>query len=117
MIWTNQEIIDYISKWKSTDIYECVRKQTKSIRSLAQNKYYWAVVISIISKWSWDSTLSTHYGIKSMFDLKTTTDLEVDEFKFMIEAIRELFNEKYNIRIPLPSDLKDEESLYASLEF
>ena len=117
MIWNKEELIVELSKWKDWDIYELKKKQIKTIRSLAQNDYRWSVVIMIISDWSWDSTLSTHYGLKKMFKLDTTTDLSTWDFKFLIESVRDMFRQEYNVIIPLPRDIAWEDSLYKSLEF
>lgn len=117
MIKTKLEIIKYLEQQKDDEIFDISKKQDKTIRSLAQNRYYWWYVVDTICKWSWDTPISTHYGIKKTIWVETTTDLSTDEFKFIIDLIRDLFLTKYNLNIPLPRDIKEEESLFESLLF
>lgn len=110
MIWNKQKALEYISKLKDEDIVEVTKKQQKSIRSLAQNRYWHWIIVKTISDWSWDDVISVHYMLKQMFNLETTTNLSTDEFAFMCKAIIDLFKTNYWVRIPLPredEDLKD----------
>jgi len=104
MIWTKNSVIEYISKWNENDIYECIKKQKKSVRTLAQNSYYWWVIIPIISEHHWYFQVETHVLIKSIFKLKTTTWLNTSEFKWFINQIREIWETKYWVIIPKPED-------------
>lgn len=117
MIWTKEQVITYLEKDKEWDIYECKKKQQKSIRSMAQNKYYHAVICKVISDWSWDDTIWVHYMLKGMFKLETTTDLSTDEFAFMCKSIISLFKENYDVTIPTPTNSNEEQSLMATLWF
>ena len=107
MIYTKQKALEYIESLNEEDLIEVTKKQTKSIRSLSQNKYRHAVICKTISDWSWDNTIAVHYMLKTMFNLETTTDLSTDEFAFMCKAIIDLFKEKYGVIIPTPSQVED----------
>jgi len=49
MIKTKQEILKYLEKKEDDEIFDITKKQIKTIRSLALNKYWWSVVIDIVS--------------------------------------------------------------------
>jgi len=55
--------------------------------------------------------------LKKTFNIDTTTELTTSEFKTLIEMIQDVWVNKFNVIIPNPSDLKDEESLYKTLNF
>ncbi len=114
MIWNKEIIQEYINKWKEEDIYECKRKQEKSIRTYAQVKYYFGVILKYICAEIWLShqfeVMEQHKQIKDYFWLETTVDLSTKEFSYMCEEIRAWYLENRNLYIPLPredEELKD----------
>lgn len=111
MLGTKQQILDFLSKQDEESIFEITKKQEKSIRSQAQNRYWHGVVCATISDWSWDSTIWVHYMLKEMFKIETTTDLSTDEFAFMCKSVIELFKTNYDVRIPLPREDEDLKNL------
>lgn len=111
MIYTKQKALEYIESLNDDDMVEVTKKQTKSIRSNAQNRYWHWIICKTISDWSWDNTIAVHYMLKTMFNLETTTDLSTDEFAFMCKSIIDLFKEKYGVIIPTPSDIEDLKNL------
>ena len=111
MLKTKKDIIPYLDKFEDDTLFEIKKPREKTIRSQALNKYRWAVAVTIISKEFWNNELMTHGMLKTMFWLWTTTDLTNDEFCFLIKSTIELFNDKYNLRIPLPNEDKEFESL------
>jgi hypothetical protein len=52
MLGNKQQILDFLSKQDEESIFEITKKQEKSIRSMAQNRYWHAVICSTISDWS-----------------------------------------------------------------
>jgi|AntAceMinimDraft_18_1070375.scaffolds.fasta_scaffold178668_2 hypothetical protein len=116
MIWNKEETTERLEK-QEEGIFEISKKREKTIRSKAQNKFYFWIVIKIIWDFHGYSPVETHNLIKGTFKLKTTTDLSKSEFKYMIEIIQDLWKTKYNCIIPNPSDLTDDISLYKSLGF
>ena len=117
MLWTKQQILSFLQDKDESDIFEIVKKQEKSLRSLAQNKFYWSIVIDIIWNFHWFTPVETHLMLKKTFNIDTTTELTTSEFKTLIEMIQDVWVNKFNVIIPNPSDLKDEESLYKTLNF
>ncbi len=115
MIGTKQQLIEFLSKQDENSIFELTKKQEKSIRSLAQNRYWHWIICKTISEWSWDNNIWVHYMLKEMFNIETTTDLSTDEFAFMCKTIIDLFKEKYNVRIPLPNEDEDLKNLESYL--
>lgn len=107
MLGTKKDILEWLQDKKEEDIFEITKKQEKSLRSQAQNRYRWSCVVETISNWSWDNPISTHYWLKQMFKLETTTDLSTDEFSSMCKIIIDLFQEKFNLKIHLPNEDKE----------
>ena len=117
MIWNKKQVQEYLEKDKEWDLYECTKKRAKSIRSLAMNNYRWAVPCKIVADFMWENEISAHMALKTMFGIETTTNLDNDEFIFLIKSTIALFNEKYNLRIPLPENKSENERLLESLWF
>lgn len=105
------KILESFSWFDDGKLYEFTEKKQKSLRSIAQNRYYFWVVIEYIADFMWFQhnfeKLEIHKQIKEYFWLKTTTDLEVDEFKAMIEEIRAWWLEYRQLYIPLPREVED----------
>lgn len=53
MIWTHQQIREYLDKWKEKQIYICEKKETKAGRTLQQNKT-WYKLFWWIAKHLWN---------------------------------------------------------------
>lgn len=119
MIWNKTQVLDYISKLKDDDIIEVTKKQTKSIRSLAQNKYFFGVVLKYICEhiWIWHKfeIMEQYKQIKDYFWLETTTDLSTSEFQYMCEEIRAWYLQERGLYIPLPRESEDLANLDAYL--
>jgi len=49
--------------------------------------------------------------LKATFGVNTFTNLDTKEFKELIENIIDIWKVKYNVKIPLPNETKDFESL------
>jgi len=104
MLWTKQQILTYLEKDKDGDIYECTRKQKKTVRSLAQNNYYFWVIINIISDFHGFTPIETHKLLKLTFKIDTTTWLSTKDFKWLIDSIIDMWKVTYWVIIPLPED-------------
>ena len=116
MIKTREEAIEYLT-WADDGLYEVIKKQDKSIRSQAQVRYYWKVVVGIIWDFHWLTPIETNESLKLLFKKDTFTDLDTVEFKFVIESIIEMWAMKYQVRIPTPENAESDNSLYKSLGF
>lgn len=117
MIGTKQQVDTYLEKDKEWDIYEIKRKNKKTVRTLSQVKYYWGVIVKIISEHHWYTPIETNEMLKVTFAVDTFTNLDTKEFVFVIDTIIELWKTKYNVIIPLPNDIEWDNSLYNSLWF
>lgn len=117
MIKTKLEILEYLQDKENSDFFDISAKKDKTIRSYAQVKYYWSVIVDIIWNYHWMTPIDTNESLKLLFKQETFTELDTSEFKFVCESIIEMWQVKYSVKIPLPRDLKDEQSLYASLWF
>lgn len=117
MIRTKLEILEYLQDKEDNEFFEISAKKDKTIRSYAQVKYYWSVIVDIIWKNHWMTPIDTNESLKLLFKQETFTWLDTSEFKFVCESIIEMWETKYWVKIPLPRDLKDELSLYTSLWF
>jgi len=117
MIKTREEAILYLMDQKGDDLYNIIKRQEKNIRSLAQLKYYWWVVVSIIWDFHWLTPIETNESLKLLFKKDTFTDLDTAEFKFVIESIIEMWATKYQVKIPAPSNAEENNSLYMNLGF
>jgi len=106
MIGTKEQIIEWIQDKKDDVILEISQKRTKTSRSLAQNRYYW-LILDIIADFHWNDVLEQHELIKMYFKLETTTNLEIEEFTFLIESIRSLWKTKFGVYIPKPNELSE----------
>ena len=107
MIKTKQEIIEKLKNYSDDDLFEFSKKTEKTSRSLAQNRYYFGVVVRMVSDHHGYTVVEAHELIKQCFSLKTTTGLSKVEFMQIIELIRDYWNAKFNFYIPLPNEVKE----------
>ena len=115
MLGNKTQAIEYINKLDDDSIIEVTKKQEKSIRSYAQCKYYFWVILKYICEHIWIQhkfeIMEQHKQIKDYFWLETTTDLSKSEFKFMCEEIRAWYLENRGLYIPLPRETEDLKNL------
>ncbi len=104
-------------KYKRTlkNTVEVIVKQPKTLRSLRQNKYYWGVVVEMLSEYTGYSREEIHEILKSKFLSNTkeigdetitysrsTATLTTKEFEIYLQRIREWGLIKLGILIPEP---------------
>lgn len=112
MIGNIRQILKYILlNWSSDANYEIKKKTPKTLRSYAQNRYYFWVIIKTISQFNWYTPVETHELIKVTFWVETTTNLTTDEFSFMCNAIRDLWYQQYWCYIPSPNEIEELKTL------
>jgi len=94
----------------------------KQKRSLSQNKYYWGVVIKMVSIEIGEDENTTHQLMSGKFNYekkilpdqtismipKSTTKLDTKEFVEYTVAIRRWSAEFLNINIPQPNEVDDD---------
>ena len=97
---------------------EIVVKKFKKERSLQQNKYYWSVVVPLISSELGYTREEMHEVLKSLFlkdhinfkgenlvIIRSTTDLKTDEFENYLSEIRIWASKELSIYVPEPNEI------------
>jgi hypothetical protein len=113
-IYENPEALaQRVSKFNNCEVWVTITKKTK-IRSLNQNRYYWGVIISILSKELGYLEEEIHDSLKFKFLLDntkkiplvvSTTDLTTVEFEEYQSKIRMWASSELNIYIPEPNEV------------
>jgi len=92
-------------------------QKAKKIRSLQQNKYYWGVVVKIVSQHTGYTNDEAHQELASMFlkyenngklFVRSTTKLNTAEFEKYTEECRQWAWSEMNLHIPLPNEITEE---------
>lgn len=96
----------------------------EKMRSLQENKYYWGVIVKILSSelgYTRDETheilkelflrelkfLKTKDGVEEVWITKSTTKLSVGEFEDYLSEIRQWASMALGIYLPLPRESED----------
>ena len=103
----------------NTGVYKINIQKAKNIRSLNQNKYYWAVVVAVLSselgyfkdemhtllrrKFLGYTKINPITGEEDVF-AKSTTDLKSHEMEEYLESVRVWAISELDIYIPLPNE-------------
>jgi len=124
IIYNSQENADkkrlyQVLKNLQSGVYKVTLQKIKDSRSLNQNKYYWAVVVSVLAsevgyfkdemhmvlrrKFLGYTRTNPITGEQEMF-AKSTTDLNTQEMEEYLEAIRVWAISELDIYIPLPNE-------------
>lgn len=118
--WANdQEIYDsYIQSFEGKTVEMSIREWKKE-RSDKQNRYYWGVIVKLISESTGYSDDETHSILSSMFlkdhkelggkrytVVKSTTSLKTDEFKQYTEECKRFAATELGIFIPDPTQIQ-----------
>ena len=91
--------------------------KSKQVRSLPQNKYYWGVVVKIVSQHTGYTSEETHQELARMFlsyensgklFVRSTTKLNTMEFEKYAESCREWAKKEMDVYIPLPNEITEE---------
>lgn len=111
MIGNKEKILEYLQDKDDQSIFEISQKRTKTIRSLAQNRYYFWIIIDVLSDFHGENPVAMHELIKKTVWVETTTNLTTKDFKFMCELIIETWRVKFWVHIPKPNEVAELESL------
>lgn len=111
MIGNNKTLIEFLSKQDEDTLFELTKKQEKSLRTYSQVKYYFGVIVKMISEEHGYNPIETHELLKLTCWLETTTWLSTDEFSFLCNLIRDLWKEKFDFYIPAPNEVEELKSL------
>ncbi len=91
--------------------------KSKSVRSLNQNRFYWGVVLPIMSDHFGYTTEEMHQICASTYlsyekgdkeFTKSTTKLDTKEFEAYIEKIRQWAMSEHGVHIPVPNEVTEE---------
>lgn len=92
-------------------------QRSKKIRSLNQSRYYWGVVVKIISNHTGYTSDETHQELAKLFlsytkekksFVKSTTKLNTIEFEQYLEKCREWAQYSMGCYIPLPNEITED---------
>lgn len=92
-------------------------QKSKQIRSLNQNRYYWGVVVKILSQHTGYTNDETHQELARMFlsyesngktFTRSTTKLNTFDFEKYTEACRVWAKAEMDVYIPLPNEINEE---------
>lgn len=112
---TFRKITDYVRD--KDDFFVIEIQKSKRVRSLNQNKYYWGVVIKIISDHTGYTSDETHQVLASMFlsyisngrtFVKSTTKLNTFDFEQYLDKCRKWANDEMSAYIPMPNEITEE---------
>jgi len=118
----NDKLNTYLLKFSANDSLEVILRKESKLRSLRQNRYYWAVIISMLSEELGHSEDEMHEIFKAMFltnevDLvtktgnrhfnitKSTTELTTKKMEVYLEKIRMFAEMELDIFLPLPNEV------------
>lgn len=126
LIYNSQEDADkkrlyQVLKNLKNGVYKINIQKVKNIRSLSQNKYYWAVVVAVLAsevgyyrdemhmllrrKFLGYTKTNPITGEEDVF-AKSTTDLNTQEMEMYLESIRTWAISELDIYIPLPNEFQ-----------
>lgn len=110
-----RKISDYVKGKDDWFVLEVLR--SKKVRSLKQNKYYWGVVIKILSNHTGYTSDETHQELARMFlgyetngkrFVKSTTKLNTYDFEQYLRKCRQWALTEMDVHIPLPNEVTEE---------
>ena len=113
LITIGQAFTNYLKRFKDGSNIELIIRKPRKDRTLAQNAYYWGVIVETIyreGEFGYESPEEVHEALKWRFlkierdclpTVKSTTQLSTVEFKEYIEAIQRFFS-GWGINIPDP---------------
>lgn len=112
---TQTKISEYVSRKSGKYILEIRRAKEK--RSLNQNKYYWGVVVVIMSDEFGYTAKEVHQILTREFlgyerngqrFVKSTKELNTAEFESYLDKVRAWAFSEHGIHIPLPNEVTEE---------
>lgn len=110
-----RKISEYVKGTEDFYTIEIVRSKRK--RSLNQNKYYWGVVVKIVSMHTGYTADEAHQELARMFlsydnngkkFVRSTTKLTTWEFEQYLDKVRAWAQKEMDCHIPMPNEITDE---------
>lgn len=115
LVPTFRKITEYVRG--KDDFFVIEIQKSKRVRSLNQNKYYWGVVVKIVSNHTGYTSEETHQELARMFlaydnngkrFVKSTAKLNTFDFEQYTEKCRQWAWHEMNVHIPLPNEVTEE---------
>jgi len=107
----------YINKFENKEIQLTIELKNKK-RSNQENRYYWGIVLEILSNHTGHTPDELHECFRAMFlkiwinigskeieSIRSTTDLSTVEMEQYLTKIREFASIELNVYIPLPNEM------------
>lgn len=115
--YQQQAIDNYLSTREGKEVIVKFSRPTNR-RSLNQNRFYWGIVLAVISDSTGHTAEEVHEYLKTIMlprkfiaikgreveIVKTTTDLSTDEFEAYLERVRAWAKSELGIEIPTPNE-------------
>ena len=105
MYKNKKQILEYLTQFDDEEIFEIKKPSEKKLRTEKQVRYYWWVVVDIISKETWYMPFEVNEQNKSLFGKSTFTDLSTVEFEEIMSLLRQFYHYHLNYNIPKPNDV------------
>ena len=113
----NSEFLCYLSTLEEKNV-EVIVRIPKSIRSYNQNRYYWGVVVNLLSEETGYSKDDMHEVLRGMFlssiinfkgkeipMVKSTAELNTKEFEDYLSQIRMWASKDLSVYVPDPNEV------------
>lgn len=105
MYKNKKQILKYLTQFDDEEIFEIKKPSEKKLRTEKQVRYYWWVVVDIISKETGYMPFEVNEQNKSLFGKSTFTDLSTVEFEEIMSLLRQFYHYHLNYNIPKPNDV------------
>lgn len=115
LILNNQDGFDkYLLTLENKGI-KVILRRIKKDRSNKENRYYWGVVVKLLSNHTGYSSDEMHDALRMLFlrdtdrkilTIRSTTSLTTVEFEFYLTQIREWASMELDCYIPLPKEVE-----------
>ena len=101
---TKKELLEKIKNDSDDVIYSWSKIEWKKARTYKQVKYYWWVIVQLVSNFTWEMPLEVNNQNKILFWKTTFTDLEPSEFETAMSWLRQFYNFHLGLNIPKPNE-------------
>ncbi len=101
---TKKELLEKIKEDSDNTVYNWSKIQGNKLRTYKQVKYYWGVLVNIVSNFTWDMPLEINNQNKILFWKTTFTDLDPGEFETAMSWLRQFYNFHLGLNIPKPNE-------------
>jgi len=101
---TKKQLLEKIKNDPDDTVYDNKKITWRKLRSYQQIKYYFWVLIDIVSNHTWYLPLEVNEQNKLLFKKETFTDLDTTEFETAMSWLRQFYNFHLGLNIPKPNE-------------